>query len=272
MRKTYIFAITVLFTNIMWAQEYHIKKEERFLNKLLKQPIDTNLKWNINNLPNDIYLLQDKERTIVLFDSILKDKSYKKLLDLDFKKVKVKILNNSDAISFKDFNIRFGNISTSYTLTDKKYLLNFEKLKEYIVASGGYVNQDKNKLQVTISSEYFTIYNKESKRWGYFMLDTISLLHIFERIFVKDLIQTYYNLYFEESSKKWDQESIMIFKEILKEDWDSKTYRNLDFETFCDCKIKNYEKVADDFYFSDAFHESKGNEISARCLLISELL
>lgn len=272
MRKICVFVFIVLFTNVVWTQEYLIKKEERFLNKMLKQPVSRNLEWNIAHLPSDFSLLDTKEKTISSLESILKNDRIKELLDLNFKKEKLKILNVGDAIEFKGSSIRFANIAISFTVTDKEYLLNFEELKKHIIGLGGYVSQEKNKLHITSFFEHLIIYNKESKRWVHFKLDTISLLHIFERTLIKDIIETYYNRYFEESSQKWDQESISIFKEVLKEDWGSGPYKNLDFDTFCNCKIKNYEKISEDVYYSDAFQESKGKEISARCQLISELL
>jgi len=269
MTKVSLLLFLCLFVNNISAQEYKIRQEEHFLNKKPKK-VFLSFKADIKNAPASLPLLMSNEKTANKIDSISKLKSVEAFLKQYPIKQKIKILNTSNNITFEKTTIRFIDITSSFTIFDENYTLNFEKVKKYALASEGTCIQKKNKLHITIPSELVAFYNKESKEWAHFNLEVISLLQIFERSFIKGLIKRYYNSHFIDSSQKWDQESITIFRKTLKEDWHSKAYRNLDFETFCNCKIKNYEKFEIESYSSNAFHDSIGKEISARCLLISE--
>ncbi|MEO1033421.1 MAG: hypothetical protein AAFX55_18680 [Bacteroidota bacterium] len=164
-----------------------------------------------------------------------------------------KIIINKVSSTRKIGDIYFKIIQYSNLLKIQKnkqnlYLNDYKEfLKQNLISYSDDSTNLIGNLNTKIDNKILAFFEKNSNKWKYLYYSDLGNEGMFGLKAAQNIIDLYFDDIFTPSKKRWDKESISIYKEIYEED--RKEYENngIDFDKFVKCRIKYQKKAEEDF-------------------------
>lgn len=165
---------------------------------------------------------------------------------------------------------RFSETRSTFIISSKNKVA-YYNIVPYLSAEGCEVVKTKNGATITQNQEFFSLYSDLNSEWFHIELKSDMLQTIFGRPIAKEIFDNYYKKFFKKSPSPWTKDDKIIFMEVYEESRNQGIYSKVDFDDFCDCRIRELEKISEDIFISDSFWETeKAIEMSKRCFLVTE--
>ncbi|WP_299523244.1 hypothetical protein [Winogradskyella sp.] len=231
----------------------------------------------IENFPDSTKDLLPKEKINVYLDSIRLDFDSTLYRKEDVISNDVTINKISSTRKIQDIYFKIIQYSNSLKIQKNEQNLYLQDFKDYLKQNLIVYSDDKTNLKgilsIKLNKDILAFFEKDSNYWKYLSYNDLGNEAIFGLKTSQDIIDLYFDDIFISAKRRWNKESISIFREIYEQE--RKNYENngIDFDKFVRCRIKYQEKaeekfdneIPDNYYQSSYFLEH-----SLKCRIYSK--